>query len=365
MNDDPRELLDSAVPPPPTPRHHTAERSSTHLGAIIGAASDVGLRHEVNQDAYRIAVIDADTSAELAPTAMTSAGVSAGAIPSPDFAAPDIATVAVIADGVSSAIDSDIASDHAVAAAVRRVESQLRDDPNSPPQELAEVFAEAFAMANLAVLGSQGVDTQAGSCTLIVGVTSKSAVTVGNIGDSRAYWFGDDGHHVRLSIDDSIAQVRIDMGMSRDHAEQGIHSHAITRWLGPNATDVTPRVLSYTPKAAGWLLLCSDGLWNYASEAAELAPLVRHATTGNDVETAALHLVDWAIAQGGRDNVTVALTRWEPERSPLTEPTPAGVDVNATTLAPLEDGVEEQLSVIDESAPADTTGPAQLQPDGE
>ena len=66
----------------------------------------------------------------------------------------------------------------------------------------------------------------------------------------------------------------------------------------------------------GWLLVCSDGLWNYCSAAQDLAALVQQtaSTSPADAEplTLAGALVDWANAQGGQDNITVALARIHP-----------------------------------------------------
>jgi serine/threonine protein phosphatase PrpC len=57
--------------------------------------------------------------------------------------------------------------------------------------------------------------------------------------------------------------------------------------------------------------VCSDGLWNYCSDAAALRTLAyEHLTqTENDPLRASGALVDWANAQGGHDNITVALAR--------------------------------------------------------
>ena len=66
----------------------------------------------------------------------------------------------------------------------------------------------------------------------------------------------------------------------------------------------------------GWLLVCSDGLWNYCSEAQDLAALLQKTanTSPASAEPLALAgaLVDWANAQGGQDNITVALARIHP-----------------------------------------------------
>lgn len=72
-----------------------------------------------------------------------------------------------------------------------------------------------------------------------------------------------------------------------------------------------PRTTSLNVTGPGWLLVCSDGLWNYCSEAAPLADLVRQTAAANGGEPLATSsaLVDWANAQGGQDNITVALAR--------------------------------------------------------
>ena len=268
-----------------TQRHPTPLRSSDHLSDAVGAASDVGHRHSTNQDAYRIALVPAEGRQPV---------------------------VLIIADGVSSTLDSDLASDRAVATALAHISEHLSGDPDATSEQQAEVLAAAFSLANAAVVGNVQDPAAHGSCTLIAGVAT-GVITVASIGDSRAYWFGDDGAVLRLSIDDSVTQARIELGMTPEEAGQGVNAHAITRWLGANAEDVTPRVLGFRPGSPGWLLLCSDGLWNYAPDDDTLARLLLTATTNATAEQAAQRLVDWALARGGRDNVTVALARWEPQ----------------------------------------------------
>jgi serine/threonine protein phosphatase PrpC len=59
------------------------------------------------------------------------------------------------------------------------------------------------------------------------------------------------------------------------------------------------------------VLVCSDGLWNYCSDAVALRDLLGRTTTENagDPLISARALVDWANEHGGHDNVTVALMR--------------------------------------------------------
>ena len=78
--------------------------------------------------------------------------------------------------------------------------------------------------------------------------------------------------------------------------------------------------LSAEEASSGWLLVCSDGLWNYCSAPEDMRVLVHNmveqvsggpAGADRDPDPAAVAqaLVDFANEQGGRDNITVALAR--------------------------------------------------------
>ena len=90
------------------------------------------------------------------------------------------------------------------------------------------------------------------------------------------------------------------------------HAHVLTRWLGGEAADLAddperaPHVERYTPPGAGALLICSDGLWNYMSEGADLAGLALPKAL-TDPLGAAADMVKFALDAGGADNITVVL----------------------------------------------------------
>ena len=145
-----------------------------------------------------------------------------------------------------------------------------------------------------------------------------------SLGDSRVYFLSDRAR-VQLSTDDSMAEELIRGGASREEAESSPHAHAITRWLGRDADSVVPDTGVFSVPADGWLLVCSDGLWNYASEATALAEQLDAGSVGRPepVQLAA-RLVRWANAQGGKDNITVALAR-------------LAANLNGTPQAPSDD----------------------------
>jgi serine/threonine protein phosphatase PrpC len=266
-------------------RDHYVERPASW----VAACCDRGVRHHRNEDATAVAA-----SAE-----------------------PGKRAVLVVCDGVSTADESDVAS-LAAARAARDVLVATRPVglgvPESRAAAIEGAIATAAARANEAVISSTRSDgANPASCTYVAVVVEDDLCVFGNVGDSRAYWITDPGHGdpVQLTTDDSVAQLRIASGVPKQQAEEGPQAHAILKWLGRDSTDFRPTAGSVLLNGTGWVLVCSDGLWNYASEAAELQTLITRlgATAGADPLSLAEALVRWACDQGGKDNISVALAR--------------------------------------------------------
>lgn len=239
----------------------------------VAGCSDCGLRHATNQDAMSLAVRQG----------------------------PGLAAVLVVADGVSSTPGAEEASLIAAETATRTVLRARAEDV--PP---ADALRLAFSAAHAAVLAASPAPA---ASTLIAAVVEGTSIVIGNIGDSRAYWVGDDDSALLLSTDDSLAQARIEFGMTRAEAEQSLQAHALTKWIGRRAEDPTPSLSSLEAPGPGLLILCSDGLWNFASEPSAFAAVVAER---NVTDPAALTeaLAGWANDQGGHDNITVAAVRF-------------------------------------------------------
>jgi len=226
--------------------------------------------------------------------------------------------VACVSDGVSTSAHAEDASALAVEAACDFLAERLRRAKAS--FDIGDAVAEAFTRANDRVVTEAGTAV-AGTwaCTLVVAVVWHDQIVVGNVGDSRCYWMPDDGDPKTLSTDDSIAQAQIEMGVTREVAESSSGAHAITKWLGPGAQAVQPSLSSMTVTQPGWLLTCSDGLWNYASDPAAMAASLRDAVTASTTDdddppawTVCRQMIDWANLLGGHDNIAVTLVRLRP-----------------------------------------------------
>ena len=172
----------------------------------------------------------------------------------------------------------------------------------------AAIAAAADAVARLAPGVPDGP-----SCTLVAAVvdTATAAVTVGWVGDSRAYWLADGDAARLLTADHSWAAEMVAAGiLDAGAAMRDPRAHAITRWLGGPAPK--PGVATLSPTGPGVLLLCTDGLWNYVPEAADLAALALPVATRDGPRAAAEALTAHALAAGGRDNVTVVCLPIDP-----------------------------------------------------
>ncbi|SFJ70228.1 Serine/threonine protein phosphatase PrpC [Cellulomonas sp. KH9] len=279
----------------PVERDHREERAAPHVAGV----SDVGVRRRRNEDALALGAV---------PGPGATGGQAAGSSPGEDV------SVLVVCDGVSSAPDSDVASQAAATAARDTLVAGAAHVPADDAAAWSRLLVAAGHAADDAARAAVDDATarqDPPSCTFAAAVAGPGLLVAGWLGDSRVYWLPDAGTPEQLTEDDSVAAELMADGMSRAAAERSPQAHAITRWLGADAEDTTARTVATRPGGPGWVLACSDGLWNYASAPEAVADLLRDAVArvGDDPLALSRDLVAWANASGGHDNVTVALAR--------------------------------------------------------
>ncbi len=217
---------------------------------------------------------------------------------------------AVVCDGVSSSSRPEEASRIAADTAAATL-AELRASGADPESAMRAAAARAGEAVAGLVAPASGETTQPSggeppSCTFVSALTHGRSVTVGWIGDSRAYWLAGDGTAARLTDDDSWAGQMVASGaLTEEEAERHPNAHVITAWLGADSGALDPHVRTLTPVGAGAVLVCSDGLWNYLPEAAELSAAVPSAAS--EPLAAARSLTRLALDAGGRDNITVVV----------------------------------------------------------
>lgn len=281
----------------PDPRDHFVETPA----AWVAGVCDIGKRHTRNEDGMALLAQEPTLSH----------------------------AVLVVCDGVSNTTDSHIASLAAARAAREVLAAPIPQAMGLREALVAAVhrrFADAVTAARRAVVETTpatgpGATETPPSCTFVAALVHDGLAVVGNVGDSRAYWLPDNpaSEPRQLSTDDSFAAEQIRDGIPRKEAETGPQAHAITRWLGVDSPpDLAPHLDQVQLAEPGWLLVCSDGLWNYCSDAHDLRDLVgrtvaalspvgspSQATPG----AVAQALVDFANGCGGMDNISAALAR--------------------------------------------------------
>ncbi|MET9517643.1 PP2C family serine/threonine-protein phosphatase [Streptomyces sp. NPDC002994] len=271
---------------------HAQPRERDHMEQeldAVAAVSDRGLRHHRNEDSF---------------------AVSSAALPD---GSP--AVVAIVCDGVSSATRPDEAS---AAAAIAANEALLESLPRGthPQQAMHEaIVAAAESVNSLATDTGHAVEhdanhhTNAPACTLVGAIVASGLLVVGWVGDSRVYWVPDDrtAPPARLTEDDSWAAQMVAAGlMNEAEAYADERAHAITGWLGADAYELEPHTASFKPDRPGVVVVCTDGLWNYAEAAQEMAQAAPADAAVRPLHCAQV-LVGHALDGGGHDNVTVAV----------------------------------------------------------
>lgn len=285
----------------------------TELSNDFAAVSDRGLHHHTNEDRFAIGAVNEWR-------------------------------LLVVCDGVSSSSDADKAAAQASQAALHAMETDLADGADAMEAVKNSVKAATAAVAEL------GRDRrEAPSTTIVSAAASNEKIAIAWIGDSRAYWITGDQTH-QLTTDHSWLNMVLERGeMERAEAQRSRNAHALTRWLGLDSDPGDPDTVLHENKGDGVLLLCSDGLWNYADSEQDMNDLMRlPAGTADTALGMARHLVDHAIAQGGRDNITaIVMRRRMAELAPVeaSEETP-------TTEAP-DTAKSDEVPLSSDAVPSD------------
>ncbi|MFJ9741757.1 protein phosphatase 2C domain-containing protein [Streptomyces sp. NPDC101166] len=269
---------------------HAQPRERDHMeqeAGPVAAVSDRGLRHHRNEDAF---------------------GIGRTALPD---GAP--ALVAIVCDGVSSATRPDDASLAASQAASRSVLAALPQGTH-PQQAMHEAIVAASHAVNAlaqepATAREHAPHQNAPACTIVGAIVTAGLLVVGWVGDSRVYWVPADRSSppARLTEDDSWAAQMVAAGlMSEAEAYADDRAHAITGWLGADAYELEPHTAAFKPDRPGVVVVCTDGLWNYAEAAEEMAGALPLDASARPLHSARV-LVGHALDGGGHDNVTVAV----------------------------------------------------------
>jgi protein phosphatase len=203
----------------------------------------------------------------------------------------------VVADGMGGAQAGEVASGIAV---------QILSDVPAEPDNAEEALVDAITEANRRIHDRAQEERELAGMgtTLTATLVHDGKVTIGHVGDSRAYRWRD-GEFVQLTDDHSlVAELerhgKISAAEARVHPQRSM----ILRALGIGE-DVEVDTYCFEGREGDVFLLCSDGLAGVVHD-----EVMAEVLNGADsLELAVQELVDLANLSGGPDNITTVLFR--------------------------------------------------------
>lgn len=272
------------------PLHPTAARQDQgprldhHV--VIGMAQSVGMERTHNEDSLFVMH-----------------GSSAGLEALPEFG------LFIVADGMGGHRSGEVASSISVRSVARRLNQDsllhLFDlEPDDDAVPLLDLMRQSLEEANQAVVAR----VPGGGTTLTAVLMLGHQVTIGHVGDSRAYLI-DKSSAKAITRDHSLVKRLEELGQLKpEEAEVHPQRNVLYRAIGQGANLEVDVFTQPVPRDA-FLLLCSDGLWGVVPDLA----IQKIVTTAGNPQGACEELVRAANAAGGPDNITAVLVYFPPE----------------------------------------------------
>jgi serine/threonine protein phosphatase PrpC len=249
------------------------DRRELDIGRELAAVSDRGLVHAQNEDAVAV-------------------------LYDPPFA------VMVVCDGVSSSHDPARGSGTATDAAAQSLLEGIATRRSPKGLMRSAIVAGHEAICALMPAGTSSGDRPL--TTIVAALAGSGTVTIGWVGDSRGYLLS--GGARLLTRDDSWVNWVVERGdMTEAQAMCSPNAHVILQCLGDPDDPPEPHIVTTALSPGERLLLCSDGLWNYAPTPSALISLTSEFSPETPAITQCRALVEFANSCGGRDNITAAM----------------------------------------------------------
>ncbi len=254
---------------------------------LVGQAQSIGLERKHNEDVLFVLT-----------------GNSAGEERLSDFG------LFIVADGMGGHRSGEIAS----AIAARTVAKHLTQETflslfeiepsHGDRLPLLDVLKNAILDANQQVVRT----LPGGGTTLTTVLLIGDQMTIGHVGDSRAYVINDNEAKV-ITRDHTFVERLLELGeVTQEEASIHPQRHVLYRAIGQGDA-LKADVFTHPTPHGGKLLLCSDGLWGVVSDD-DILDIVTHASNPQE---ACDRLVHAAILGGGPDNISTVLVQFPPK----------------------------------------------------
>ncbi len=212
----------------------------------------------------------------------------------------------IVADGMGGHQYGEVASNAAIRVVagyiMRKFHSYLFTIPTQQPEEsLQEIMESSIKEAHRVVQKDAPGSGTTVTAALVVG----EQVTIGHVGDSRAYAIYPAGRVEQITRDHSLVKRLEELGhLNKEEAASFPHRNVLIRALGQgDVLDVDVFTIPFP--ANGTLMLCSDGLWGVVAE----QDILHSLTEAPNLQRACQNMVTAANMAGGPDNISVILVQ--------------------------------------------------------
>ena len=212
------------------------------------------------------------------------------------------AILCVVCDGMGGARSGNVASTLAIDVFTQEVRRTWTSGMDA--DKIDRMLEAAVKLANFTVYdqAQQFEEFRGMGTTLVAAVIQNKAVTVVNVGDSRAYCVGRGGIR-QLTTDHSLVQMMVQRGeLTPEQAKTYPGKNFITRAIGTESL-VVGDLYHLDVERGDSILLCSDGLSNVVDDQEILFEVVH----GVNKQYCCQHLMDIAKNRGAPDNVTCVM----------------------------------------------------------
>jgi PPM family protein phosphatase len=250
---------------------------------IVGSGQSVGKQRELNEDS-------------IFTLTATMAG-NFGSLPFGLF---------IVCDGMGGHQNGEVASNTAIRTIsgyiMRKFHSYLF---SSPSVTVDESFQEIMHAAINEAQQNVRRDAPGSGTTVTAVLMVGPQVTIGHVGDSRAYSLFPDGRFEPATRDHSLVARLEELGqITPAEAAVSPQKNVLLRAVG-QGDSLEADVLTMPFPQNGYMLLCSDGLWGVVPQD-ELRRIILDSPTP---ERACQGLVSAANAAGGPDNISAIIIR--------------------------------------------------------
>jgi protein phosphatase len=275
---------------------------STAVHADFGAVSHTGKVRPRNEDHFLVFRVRRDQEALLTNIPTDQLPEHTG----------EVGYSMIVADGMGGMAAGEVASRLAITTALKLVHKSPKWGFKIDQKEARELFERinCYLREIDRTLTERGY---ADPRLFGMGTTLTAAFSMGvdlfiiHLGDSRAYLYRN-GDLQRLTKDHTMAQAMADAGyIAPEEVRRHVRRNTLTNYLGGRHGKVKADLRWLRLADGDRLLLCTDGL----SEMVDDRLIARILHERDRPGDAAQALLDEALEQGGKDNVTVIVARYE------------------------------------------------------